>query len=227
VIAAAATAATDTSFGSHAFWLASRASGIVAIAMLSFTVMVGLTQGGRLPLGFKARDLTRIHEFCSLAAIVAIVAHGGLLIFDPWLAPTLTQVLVPFKLDYRTFYTGLGITAGWIAVLLGLSYYVRDQIGVKRWKTMHRFTIVAYALSVVHVLGAGTDSAEAWLKAPLLASAGVVTVLFLMRISSGRNSGGSRVATSSRVPAERLPQQSSSRRPTSHAPRTQEHAARR
>jgi sulfoxide reductase heme-binding subunit YedZ len=217
----AAVSSTSTSWGDHAFWLASRASGVVAIAMLTFTVMVGLTQGGKLPLGFKARDLTRIHEFCSLAAIVAIVAHGALLLADPWLAPTITQVVVPFQLDYRSFYTGLGITAGWIAVLLGLSYYVRDKIGVKRWKTMHRFTIVAYALSVVHVLGAGTDSGEAWLKAPLLASAGVVLVLFVMRMSSTRGTASPqrRVGQSSRP--------SSSSHPRTHAQPIQAHPARR
>lgn len=200
-------AATDTDFGSHAFWLASRASGVVAIAMLTFTVIVGLTIGGRLPFGFKARDLTRIHEFCSLAAIVAIVAHGALLLGDPWLAPTVTQLAVPFQLDYETIYTGLGITAGWIAMLLGLSYYVRDQIGLSRWKTLHRFTIVAYALSVVHVLGAGTDSGEAWLKWPLLASAGVVAVLFAMRMS------GARGGVSPRGPGGQSSRPSSSRRP--------------
>jgi sulfoxide reductase heme-binding subunit YedZ len=175
--------------------------------MLSFTVMVGLTQGGKLPLGFKARDLTRIHEFCSLAAIVAIVAHGALLLGDPWLAPTITQLVVPFQLDYRSFYTGVGITGAWIAVLLGLSYYVREQIGIKRWKTLHRFTMIAYAMSVVHVLGAGTDSGEAWLKAPLLASAGIVTVLFLLRISQ-------------RAPGAPRTQRSSSHRPTSRVPLT-------
>jgi sulfoxide reductase heme-binding subunit YedZ len=212
---------TSTSWGDHAFWLASRASGVVAIAMLSFTVIVGLTLGGKLPLGFKARDLTRVHEFCSLAAIVAIASHGVLLLGDPWLAPTITQLVVPFKLDYRSFYTGLGITAGWIAVLLGLSYYIRDQIGVKRWKTMHRFTIVAYALSVVHVLGAGTDSGELWLKAPVLASAGIVAVLFVMRIS------GSRGATSSRVSAGQSSRPSSSSHPRTHAQPIQAHPARR
>jgi sulfoxide reductase heme-binding subunit YedZ len=214
-------AAADTSWVDHAFWLASRASGVVAIAMLSFTVIVGLTQGGKLPLGFKARDLTRIHEFCSLAAIVAIVAHGALLLADPWLAPTISQVVVPFQLDYRPFYTGLGITAGWIAVLLGLSYYIRDQIGVKRWKTLHRFTIVAYALSVVHVLGAGTDSGEAWLKLPLLASAGLVAVLFVMRMSSSRG-GVSRPA-----PAGRSSRPSSSPHPRTHAQPIQAPAGRR
>jgi sulfoxide reductase heme-binding subunit YedZ len=204
---AAAVTNSGTDWGSHAFWLASRASGVVAIAMLSFTVMVGLTQGGRLPLGFKARDLTRVHEFCSLAAIVAILAHGALLLGDPWLAPTITQLLVPFQLDYRTFYTGVGITGAWIAVLLGLSYYVREHIGVKRWKTLHRFTIVAYAMSVVHVLGAGTDSGEVWLKAPLLASAGIVVVLFVIRISQ-------------QAPRAQPTRPSSSPRPTSRVPLT-------
>jgi sulfoxide reductase heme-binding subunit YedZ len=207
MILAADIAGSVTDWGTHAFWLASRASGIVAIAMLSFTVMVGLAQGGRLPLGLKARDLTRIHEFCSLAAIVAIVAHGALLLGDPWLAPTITQLVVPFQLDYRSFYTGVGITGAWIAVLLGLSYYVREQIGIKRWKTLHRFTMIAYAMSVVHVLGAGTDSGEAWLKAPLLASAGIVSALFVLRISQ-------------RAPGAPRTQRSSSPRPTSRVPLT-------
>lgn len=214
-------AASGTSWGNHAFWLASRASGVVAIAMLSFTVIVGLTIGGKLPLGFKTRDLTRIHEFCSIAAIVAIAAHGVLLLADPWLAPTITQLVVPFKLDYRSFYTGLGITAAWIAVLLGLSYYIREQIGVKRWKTLHRFTIVAYSLSVVHVLGAGTDAGETWLKAPLLASAGIVLVLFVIRIS------GTRGKISPQAPAGQSSQPSSSSRPRTHARPIQAHHARR
>jgi predicted ferric reductase len=173
---------TSDSWSDHIFWLASRASGVVAIAMLTFTVIVGLALGGRMPFGFKARDLSRIHEYCSLAALVAIAAHGALLLGDPWLAPSLSQLLVPFKLDPHSFYTGLGIVGGWIAVILGLSYYLREKIGITLWKKLHRFSIAAWALSVVHVLGAGTDAGEAWLKMPLLVSSCVVVVLFAMRI---------------------------------------------
>ena len=191
------TAAAQTSFGQHAFWLASRATGIVAMVFLTFTVIVGLAQGGNLLGGFstrfrerhgiKARDLTRIHEYASLAAIVLILSHGLLLLGDPWLSPTLTQIAVPFKLNYRPFYTGLGITAGWITVLLGLSYYMRDRIGQRRWKTIHRFTILGYALSIIHVLGAGTDSGAAWLRYPMLVSTCVVALLFSLRVTSSRN----------------------------------------
>jgi sulfoxide reductase heme-binding subunit YedZ len=194
--AASETAAQQVSFGTHAFWLASRATGITAMALLTFTVIVGLLQGGNLLSGFsprfrqrhgiKARDLTRVHEFCSLGAIVLIAGHGLLLLGDPWLSPTLTQIAVPFKLGYRSFYTGMGITAGWIVGLLGLSYYLRDQIGPKRWRSIHRFTIVGYALSVVHVLGAGTDASQSWLLYPMLGSTVVVALLFALRVSSAR-----------------------------------------
>lgn len=218
MLLAAETAAQQTSLGTHAFWLASRATGISAMVLLTFTVIVGLSQGGNLLGGFsprfrerhgiKARDLTRIHEFCSLAAIVLILGHGLLLLGDPWLSPTLTQIAVPFTSSYRTFYTGLGITAGWITLLLGLSYYLRDRIGPNRWRAIHRFTIVGYALSIIHVLGAGTDAGLPWLKYPILGSAGIVGLLFFLRVSSGR--GKSSAATASRLSSQ--PPQYSPRR---------------
>ncbi len=213
-------AATSTNVPEHVFWLASRAAGVVAVAMMTLSVILGLIQGGRLPLGIKARDLTRIHEFASLATIVAILAHGALLLADPWLKPTFGQILVPFTLDFKSFYTGLGIVGAWVAVILGLSYYARDHIGIKRWKTLHRFTIVAYALSVVHVFGAGTDAQATWLKAPLLASVGVVTALFVLRVSSTRKL--SRPAPRPAQPA--APVQS---RATPPVPRPPAHPARR
>lgn len=189
-----AAATNPTAWNEHAFWLASRAAGIVAMGLMTFTVIVGLMQGGNLlrsmnnrtreRAGVKPRDLTRMHQFVSLAAIIAIVSHGLLLMGDAWLNPSFSQVVVPFSLDYRTFYTGLGVTAGWVVVLLGLTYYLRDQIGVKRWKTLHRFTIVGYALSVVHVMGAGTDSQSAWLFYPMMISVAVVAVLFTLRMRS-------------------------------------------
>lgn len=180
--------------GEHIFWLASRASGIVAMALLSFTVVVGLMAGGKIFAGFKARDLQRVHEYCSLAAIAAIAAHGALLLGDQFLRPSLGDVLVPFAIDYKPVYTGLGIIAGWVTVVLGLSYYARERIGAARWRKLHRFIIVAFALSVVHVLGAGTDAVSDWLRVPLIGASAVVIVLFLMRVSSGTSAQRGRAA---------------------------------
>lgn len=180
----------------HVFWIASRASGVVAIALMSFSVIVGLTMGGGLLSRFKkqtrqrtgteTRDLMRIHEYASLAALIAIAAHGLTLLGDAFLHPALTDILVPFRIDHRPFFTGLGVIGAYVTFALGLSYYVRDRIGVARWKRLHRWTIAGWALAVIHVFGAGTDAGTAWLKYPMIAVCATVAVLFLLRVSQPR-----------------------------------------
>ena len=64
-------------------------------------------------------------------------------------------------MDHEPLFTGLGIIAGYLAALLGLSFYVRRRIGAKRWRTLHRCTVLVYVLGVVHTLGAGTDAVGA------------------------------------------------------------------
>lgn len=194
----------------HLWWIASRASGIVAIILLTYTMLIGLMMGGKLVQrvagrpgkgGLAIKRLLETHEYASLAALIAIVVHGVTLLGDAYLHPTLSEIAIPFTIGYRTFYTGLGVLGGYIAALLGLSFYLRGKIGVARWKKLHRWTIVAYALSVVHVLGAGTDAGSQWFEIPLLASAGLVAVMFVARASSvGRSRAMPRKKT---VPAVR------------------------
>jgi sulfoxide reductase heme-binding subunit YedZ len=50
-------------------------------------------------------------------------------------------------------------------LLLGLSYYVRARIGVQRWRALHRFTVLAWLLGLVHALGEGTDAGRTWFLA--------------------------------------------------------------
>jgi methionine sulfoxide reductase heme-binding subunit len=56
-------------------------------------------------------------------------------------------------------------------IVLGLSYYVRGRIGVARWRSLHRFTALAWLLGVVHGLMEGTDAGTAWF---LIATAAAV-----------------------------------------------------
>jgi sulfoxide reductase heme-binding subunit YedZ len=178
----------------HLWWLASRASGIVAILLLTFTVVVGLMMGGKLVQkltgkqgkgALAIKSLLQTHEQASIAALIAVAAHGLTLLGDGFLHPTLAQLAIPFNMDYRPFYVGLGVIGGYIAVALGLSFYFRSRIGVARWKKMHRWTIAAYGLAVVHALGSGTDAGSAWFDIPLLASAGLVVVMFGVRATTG------------------------------------------
>jgi sulfoxide reductase heme-binding subunit YedZ len=186
----------NTDPNQHLWWLASRSSGIVALVMLTATVMLGLMLGGkisqRLPkglarlLGAEPRLISTAHEQLSVAALIAIGVHGVTLLGDSFIHPTLGQIAIPFTIGYRPLATGVGIVAGYIAAALGLSFYARKRIGVQTWRKLHRFTIVAYVMSVIHMITAGTDGTSPWLRTPVLASAALIAVMFAARVASAR-----------------------------------------
>jgi methionine sulfoxide reductase heme-binding subunit len=165
------------------FWFASRAFGLVAMVMLAVSVAVGLTMSGRLLSrpGLAAK-LKRFHEAATLVTLGLIVVHAGLLLFDSHLRPGLAGITVPFALGYRPLFTSIGVIAGWLAAILGLSFYARKRIGVKTWRFMHRFTIVVYLLVLTHVVGSGTDARRPWMVALLTAMTAPIVFAFSYRI---------------------------------------------
>jgi len=72
--------------------------------------------------------------------------------------------------------------------VLGLSYWLRDRIGRERWATIHRVTIGAYVLALVHVLGSGTDATSVWLLVILAAALVPVIPLLARRLARRRPS---------------------------------------
>jgi sulfoxide reductase heme-binding subunit YedZ len=172
----------------HVWWLASRASGVVALLLVTVSVGLGLTMSAKLMrrrgLGPK---LLAIHEQTALAGLIALVIHGVTLLGDPWLHPSIAGISVPFTMSYRSFYTGLGIIGGWLAAVLGLTYYVRRRIGAALWRKAHRATVVVYLLGVIHTLGAGTDAGTSWLRWFMVVTGVPIVVLFLRRLLGGRS----------------------------------------
>lgn len=150
-----------TAVGPHVYWIVSRAAGTAALLLSSASVGIGVTMGGRLLKG-RGPDLRVTHEALSLATMVAIVVHGASLIGDQFLHPSVADVTVPFVSSYHTAWTTIGILGGWLLILLGLSYYLRTRIGQQRWKKLHRFTLLAWALGIVHSLGEGSDAGQSW-----------------------------------------------------------------
>lgn len=165
------TAITATATGPHIFWITSRAAGIAALLLSSLSVCVGLLLGGQLLKGNRP-DLRVAHEALSIAALAALAVHGLSLLGDSYLHPSLGDIAVPFLSTYKTLWTSMGIIGFWTMSLLGLSYYARARIGVRRWRKLHRFAALAWLLGLVHSLGEGTDAGTAW----FLACVGLVAI---------------------------------------------------
>jgi sulfoxide reductase heme-binding subunit YedZ len=165
---------------SHAFWITSRAAGVVALLASSGAVTAGLLMGGRFVR--RSIDLRATHEALSLATLVALAVHALALLGDGFLQPSLADITIPFASDFQRWWMAAGITAGWMLAILGLSYYARARIGVARWRMLHRFTALAWVLGVVHALGQGTDADTPWLLVSVAAVGLPALGLLTMRL---------------------------------------------
>lgn len=168
-----------TAVGPHLYWITSRAAGIAALLLSSLSVCVGVLIGGRMLRGHRP-DLRVTHEALSLATLAALVVHGLTLLGDGYLHPSLGDVAIPFVSGYETLWTSAGIVAFWVLLVLGLSYYARNRIGVARWRRLHRFAALAWILGLAHSLGEGTDAGQTWFL--LMLAAVVVPAISLLAV---------------------------------------------
>jgi sulfoxide reductase heme-binding subunit YedZ len=212
-------ASTQQTLASHGWWLASRASGVVALVLVTISVVIGLTMAGKLArrpgLG---RVLAAVHEHTALVGLVAIGIHGVTLLGDPWLNPGIGGIAVPFKMAYRPLFTGLGVVAGYAAALLGLSFYARRRIGARLWRKAHRATVLVYVLGILHALGAGSDASAPWLRWWIIGSAAVVGTLFAIRLTAPARQRRRGRDRSEREPARRRTPRAAPQRRFGEAP---------
>ncbi len=168
----------------YLFWITSRAAGFAALILASLAVCIGLLMSTKL-LKRRGPDLLATHEILSLSAIAAIVIHAAALLGDSYLHPSLADITIPFVSNYKSFWTSLGIIAGWSTILLGLSFYARRWIGAKRWRKLHRLTAVVWIAGLAHALGEGTDAGQIWFLAMLAIVAVPAVALLAVRLSGG------------------------------------------
>jgi methionine sulfoxide reductase heme-binding subunit len=166
----------------YLLWITSRAAGFAALILASLGVSLGLLMSTKLLKG-RGPDLRVAHETLALATIAALLVHALSLLGDSYLRPTVFDLTIPFVSGYKTFWTSLGIVAGWGLVLLGISYYARRAIGTTRWRKLHRFTALAWIFGLVHALGEGSDAGQVWFLAMVAIVAVPALALLMTRIT--------------------------------------------
>ena len=171
-------------FTSQLYWMIGRGTGVAAMILAGLSVTAGLLAGRNKPIRLKGiTEKKELHEALSWATIVAIIAHMVFLALDPWLEAGVAGVLIPFNMDYRPFFSGIGVIAAWGLIVLGLSYYARTWIGVSRWRTAHRFTALFWIFGLVHTFGAGTDAFQPWVWIPVAITSVPALILLIARFA--------------------------------------------
>jgi DMSO/TMAO reductase YedYZ heme-binding membrane subunit len=140
------------------FWLLARATGLTAYALLTTSVLAGLTVKSR-PLGtrVKAAVVTDLHRFLSLLGLGAVALHGLVLTLDSTVRMPFVALLVPGLSPYRPLATGIGVLAAELMLVIYASFSLRRRIGVRNWRRLHYLTFGVFGAATVHGLAAGTD----------------------------------------------------------------------
>jgi Ferric reductase like transmembrane component len=142
-----------------AYWYMARAGGIIAYLLLWLSVIWGLTLSTKISQSlFPAPIAYGLHEFLSLMTLAFVAVHTFVLLGDPYVDFNIFHLIFPFTAPYEPVWTGLGVIAFYLAVIMTGSFYIRKLIGQKLWRVLHYLTFVTYLLALGHGFMAGTDS---------------------------------------------------------------------
>jgi predicted ferric reductase len=160
------------------WWYVTRASGIIAYLLLWFSTILGLAVTSKYLDGMLDRLFTYdFHEFISLLSIAFTLIHVLVLMLDRYLPYSLAQILVPFISPYRPFWVGVGVIAFYMMLLVTITFYMRNRIGTRTFRTIHYISLLSYIGVTLHGYFSGTDTALPSMK--ILYDVSGLSVLFL------------------------------------------------
>jgi len=145
------------------FWLLARASGMTACALLTASIVAGLTLKAK-PFGraLKPAPTMDVHRFLALLGLGMLALHGGTLLLDRTLHMPLAGLFVPGGSPYRPAPVAVGVVAAELMALIYVSFALRKRIGAQNWRRLHWLTYLVFVLATVHGFAAGTDSTQPW-----------------------------------------------------------------
>ena len=168
-------------------WYTARAAGVVAYALLTGGVLLGVLLAGRARLPrWPTFAVTDVHRFVALLTGAFVVLHVCMLLVDRYVHTSLVAVLVPGASTYRPFWVALGTVALELLAAVGVSNLLRKRLGQARWRRIHYLTFAVWAAATAHGIGAGTDSGAGWLRLLYVVAIGSVAAAVAWRAGSRR-----------------------------------------
>jgi sulfoxide reductase heme-binding subunit YedZ len=149
-----------------AVWYLMRATGIVALLLLtiSFALGVANTNRWRLP-GSRLYVTTEMHRYVSLLSVAFIAVHVLTAVIDPDAQVRALAAVwplgSPFSLAVGTL--SLDLVAAVVFTSLG-----RRRLPFRAWRAIHWSVYAAWPLAFLHTIAMGTDARLLWFELPVL-----------------------------------------------------------
>ncbi len=214
-------AAASTSL-STTVWYTIRATGVVALVLLTVTTVLGMLSASRVRTRrWPAFAQVDLHKRATLFALVFLGLHVLTAVVDTYVHVGLLATVVPFTSTFKTFWTGLGTIAVDLLLAVAISSALRQRIAARTWRGLHWLAYACWPFALAHALGAGTDAGQLWMDAVAAVSTIAVLCALAWRIGYHRTTREEEArlgAVTTAVPVRHRPPTSVAARPTTPGP---------
>jgi hypothetical protein len=161
--------------GPSAVWYLTRGTGLVALLLLTASVVLGVLQVQRWsPPGSPRFVVVTLHRAVSLLVVVLVCVHVLTAVLDRFAPIRLVDAVLPFAGAYRPLWLGLGALAFDLLIALTVTSLLRRRLGLWAWRGVHWLAYACWPVALVHGWGTGSDTKTTWMLAITLACAGAV-----------------------------------------------------
>lgn len=158
-------------------WYLTRATGTVALLLLTATVALGVLDVSRCSSPRWPRFvLDALHRNVSLLAVVFLALHILTTVLDSFAHISILAAFIPFISSYRPFWLGLGAVAFDMQLAVAITSLLRRRLGFSAWRATHWLAYACWPIALVHGLGTGSDVKSKWM---LLIAVGCVLVVIV------------------------------------------------
>jgi len=167
-----------------AFWYASRATGIVALLLLTAVLALGIlvNRQGRLP-GLPRFAVTDIHRNLSLLAVAFIAIHVLTAVLDTYVHIPLLSAVIPFASGYERLWLGLGAISLDLMLAMIVTSLVRGRLNRVLWRAIHLLAYATWPIAFAHSIGSSRDLQQGWLLDMAIGCGLIVTAAVIWRLA--------------------------------------------
>jgi methionine sulfoxide reductase heme-binding subunit len=166
-------------------WYTSRATGVVALLLLTTVMLLGIlvTRQGRLP-GLPKFAVTGLHRNLSLLAVAFVALHVLTAVVDGYVHIPLTAAVVPLASPYERVWLGVGAVSLDLIVAVVVTSLLRRHLSRRAWQVVHLLSYLSWPLAWVHSFFASGDLQHGVLFYLALLCAIAVVVALVWRLAA-------------------------------------------
>ncbi len=181
---------------STALWYTSRATGVVALLLLTAVMLLGIlvTRQGRLP-GLPRFAVSGLHRNLSLLATAFVAVHVLSAVTDGYVNIPITAAVVPLTSSYERLWLGIGAVSFDLMLAAVVTSLLRRHLSRKAWRVVHLTAYVSWPVAWLHSVFSSGDLQRGALLWLAIVCALAVIAAALWRVSAA----GSDVPRAERV----------------------------